>query len=107
MVRMAEIEVLPQYLEQYLEFAKEVAAQSVEKEPGVISVFPMQTKENPNLIRILEIYSSKKVYDSHIASDHFQKYKTSTPQMIKSLKLVDMNMLVTDNLFKIFKRLHQ
>ena len=76
----------------------------MQNEPGVISIFPMQTKENPNLIRIIEIYSNKEVYDAHIASTHFQKYKTSTPHMIKDLKLVDMDMLAPENLGLIFKR---
>lgn len=66
----------------------------------------MQTKENPNLIRIVEIYSSRKVYEAHIASAHFHNYKTGTPHMIKDLKLVDMNMLVPITLKEIFRRVN-
>ena len=40
-VRLAEIEVYPQYLTEYLEFANEVDRLSVEREPGVICLFPM------------------------------------------------------------------
>lgn len=104
MVRIAEIEVFPEHLDAYLVYAKDVALASMQNEPGVISIFPMQTKENPNLIRIIEIYLNKEVYDAHIASTHFQKYKTSTPHMIKDLKLVDMDMLAPENLGPIFKR---
>ena len=35
-VRLAEIEVYPQYLKEYLEFANEVDRLSVEREPGVV-----------------------------------------------------------------------
>lgn len=107
LVRIAEIEVYPQYRDEYLKFAKEIAKNSVGNEPGVISVFPMQVKENPNLIRIMEIYEDKKAYDAHIASANFQKYKTSTPQMIKDLKLVDMNMITPENLAKVFRKTNQ
>ncbi|MBQ2096789.1 MAG: antibiotic biosynthesis monooxygenase, partial [Bacteroidales bacterium] len=41
-VRIAEIEVYPEYLTEYLEFANEVDRLSVEREPGVICLFPMQ-----------------------------------------------------------------
>ena len=57
LVRIAEIEVYPQYLSEYLAFANEVDRLSVEREPGVICLFPMQSAENPTLIRILEIYA--------------------------------------------------
>ena len=55
-VRIAEIEVHPQYLKEYLEAARNVGAESVKKEPGVICIFPNQMTENENMIRIVEIY---------------------------------------------------
>jgi len=54
-VRLAEIEVYPQYLKEYLEFANEVDRLSVEREPGVVCLFPMQSAEDSTKIRILEI----------------------------------------------------
>ncbi len=42
-VRLAEIEVYPQYLKEYLEYANEVDRLSVEREPGVICLYPMQS----------------------------------------------------------------
>ena len=58
-VRIAEIEVFPQYLEEYLAFANEVDRLSIEREPGVICLFPMQSAEDSCQIRILEIYASE------------------------------------------------
>jgi quinol monooxygenase YgiN len=74
-VRLAEIEVYPQYLTEYLEFANEVDRLSVEREPGVVCLFPMQSAEDSCQIRILEIYASEDAYQSHLKTDHFQKYK--------------------------------
>ena len=55
-VRLAEIEVYPKHLQEYLKFANEVDRLSVEREPGVVCLFPMQSAEDSTQIRILEIY---------------------------------------------------
>ena len=103
-VRISEIEVYPEYLDQYLVFAKDVAETSVEKEPGVIAIFPMMEKRDSCKIRIVEIYASQDAYKRHIQSVHFQKYKQGTLQMVKSLDLVDMDVLSERNLERIFKK---
>ena len=93
-VRLAEIEVVPEYLEEYLVYAKEVGETSVKVEPGVLTLFSMQTKENPCKIYILEIYADKEAYQSHLQTAHFKKYKEGTVKMVKSLKLIDTNPMV-------------
>ncbi len=93
-VRLAEIEVVPEYLEEYLVYAKEVGVTSVKVEPGVLTLFSMQTKENPCKIYILEIYADKEAYQSHLQTVHFKKYKEGTAQMVKSLKLIDTQPMV-------------
>ena len=93
-VRLAEIEVVPQFLEEYLAFAKEVGVTSVKVEPGVLTLFSMQTKEDPYKIFILEIYADKEAYQSHLQTAHFKKYKEGTAQMVKSLKLIDTQPMV-------------
>ena len=45
------------------------------------------------MITILETYASKAAYESHIASEHFQKYKQGTLHMVKSLVLSDQTLL--------------
>lgn len=104
-IRIAEIEVFPAFLEEYLAKAKNVGAISVQKEKGVICIFPMQMQENPNQIRIVEIYADEKAYQFHIQTPHFQEYKTSTLQMIKSLKLMEMNALDEQGMKEIFDKL--
>ena len=89
-VRIAEIEVYPEYLSEYLAFATEVDRLSVEREPGVICLFPMQDPADSCQIRILEIYANDTVYQAHLKTDHFQKYKQGTLKMVKSLKLNTM-----------------
>ena len=102
--RLAEIEVYPEYLKEYLAFANEVDRLSVEREPGVICLFPMQSVENPAQIRILEIYASEEAYQNHLKTDHFQKYKKGTMHMVKSLKLPTMQPLDVQTMKLIFKK---
>ena len=103
-VRIAEIEVYPQYLEEYLAFAGEVDRLSVEREPGVICLFPMQSAEDPTLIRILEIYTSDAAYQAHLKTEHFQRYKQGTLHMVKSLSLPAMQPLDPGTMGLIFKK---
>jgi quinol monooxygenase YgiN len=105
MVRVAEIEIVPAYLEEYKAILKAEAAASVKLEPGVIAIFPMYQKEATTQIRILEIYASKAAYEQHLKTPHFEKYKTSTLHMVKSLKLVEMEAVDADTMPLIFKKL--
>ena len=79
-VRIAELEILPEWLDAYLEAAGAVGAESVAKEPGVVCIFPMQKKESPTSIRIVE------------------------PHMIKSLELVPMHPLDPEHANGIFRK---
>ena len=103
-VRIAEIEVYPQYLEEYLTFANEVDRLSIEREPGVICLFPMQSAEDSCHIRILEIYASEEAYQQHLKTPHFQKYKQGTLHMVKDLKLPTMKPLDPETMKLIFKK---
>ena len=103
-VRIAEIEVYPDYLEEYLSFANEVDRLSVEREPGVICLFPMQSAEDSTQIRILEIYASESAYQQHLKTDHFQKYKQGTMHMVKSLRLPSMSPLDPETMKLIFNK---
>ncbi len=105
-IRLTEIQIVPEYLDAYLAILKEESETSLKVEPGVISIFPMSQKENPTEIRILEIYASQKAYESHLQTKHFKHYKTTTLEMVKSLKLVDMNGLDRDYMPLIFKKMN-
>ena len=104
MIRMAEIEIEPAYLEEYKAILIEEAAASVKLEPGVIAIFPMYPKENPSLVRILEIYASQAAYEQHLKTPHFQKYKTTTLNMVKSLKLIDMEAIDEASMPRMFRK---
>ena len=76
-VRIAEIEVYPQYLQEYLAIAREVDRLSVEREP----------------------------YQQHLKTEHFQHYKQGTLHMVKSLRLPTMQPLDPETMIKIFTKI--
>ena len=105
MVRIAEIEVEAEYLNEYIAILKEEAEASVRLEPGVICIYPMLQKEHPTQIRLLEIYADRAAYESHLQTPHFKHYKESTLPMVKSLQLVDMEAMDKETMANIFKKI--
>ncbi len=105
MIRMAELEIDSAYIDEYIAILKEEAAASVRLEPGVVCIYPMFQKESPTQIRLLEIYANKEAYEAHLQTPHFQHYKTTTLEMVKSLKLIDMSAIAPETMPEIFSKL--
>ena len=101
-IRLSKIEVYPQYLDKYINYATEVGEISLRTEPGVLTMYAVAEKEDPCRITILETYASQAAYKSHIASKHFQKYKQGTLHMVKSLVLSDQTPLNPANVIENF-----
>jgi len=105
MIRIAALEIDANHIPEYLEILKEEAAESIKLETGVIAIYPMYEKENPTSITIVEIYANEAAYQSHLKTPHFLHHKTSTKNMVKSLKLIDMEAIDHESMFQIFKKL--
>ena len=104
-IRIAEIEVHKKYLNEYLAAAHEVGATSIKEEEGVICIFPMQVKDKPTTIRIVEIYRDESAYQSHLQTSHFLAYKQGTLHMVKSLRLVPVDALAPEAMPLIFEKI--
>lgn len=100
MVRIAEIEVDPRYLEDYKALLAEEIEASVRLEPGVLFLHGVALKEQPCVVRMLECYASQDAYEAHLTTPHFLKYKSGTLHMVKSLRLIE-----TDPIMLASKRL--
>ena len=107
MIRLSEIEIDSNYLKEYKAILQEESRASVQLEIGVIAIYPMYQKESPTQIRILEIYANRQAYEAHLKTPHFQKYKTSTLKMVKSLKLVDMDSIDSPTMAEIFRKMQK
>lgn len=106
MVRIAEIEIDSNFVDEYIAILKEESEASVRLEPGVICIYPMFEKENPTQVRLLEIYANKEAYESHLQTPHFKHYKETTLEMVKDLKLIDMEVVDAETMPKIFRKLN-
>lgn len=90
-VRMAELEIDPAQLDNYIALLTEEIEASVEKEPGVMMLHAVSVKDAPEKVRILEVYANRQAYEAHIQTPHFLKYKTLTAGMVRALNLVDVD----------------
>jgi quinol monooxygenase YgiN len=90
-VRIAELEIDPGQLEAYRALLSEEIEASVEKEPGVLMVHAVAERERPERIRILEVYANRAAYEAHLTTPHFLKYKEGTADMVRALRLVDVD----------------
>lgn len=94
LVRLAKLEIYPAQLDSYKVALKEHIETALRVESGVLTLYAVTEKGNPTHITILEIYASEAVYQAHLKTPHFLKYKTGTLKMVKSLELVETEPLV-------------
>ena len=88
--RLAVLEIDSAYLTEYKSFLKEGVEQTLKKEPGVLTIYPMAEVLRPTHFTILEVYASKAAYELHLKTPHFLKYKNGTLHMVKSLQLINV-----------------
>ena len=55
----------------------------------MLALYSVADKENPSHVFVFEMYADVDAYESHLETAHFKKYKTTTQDMVKSLKLRD------------------
>ncbi|WP_211220704.1 carboxymuconolactone decarboxylase family protein [Dyadobacter beijingensis] len=90
-VRLAKIEIDPNFLDQYKAAIDEHTHAALESEPGVLTLYAMTEELHPTRVTVLEIYASAEAYQAHLKTAHFIKYKTGTQKMVKSLELVEVD----------------
>jgi quinol monooxygenase YgiN len=104
LIRIAQLEIEPHFMDEYISLLKDEAEASVRLEKGVVCIFPMVDKDQPTTVRILEIYSDQKAYEDHLQTPHFKHYKTASLKMVKSLQLIDMTAIDKASIAKIFEK---
>jgi quinol monooxygenase YgiN len=88
-VRVAEIDIDSSQLEAYKAAVKEQIEAAVRLEPGVLALYSVTDKDDPAHVFVFEMYADAEAYKAHLETAHFKKYKVSTQDMVKSLKLRD------------------
>ena len=91
--RIAQIYVDPVQLDNYTAALKQQMTTAMAVEPGVLSYYAVSDKKEPSHITIFEIYADSAAYKLHIQTPHFQKYKATVKDMIKTLMLEDVDVI--------------
>ncbi len=88
-VRLAELEIDPAQLNAFKAAVTEGVEAAVRLEPGVLVLYAVSEKDNPNRIRVFEMYTDAAAYATHLETPHFKKFRATTDKMVLSRKLLD------------------
>jgi quinol monooxygenase YgiN len=94
LVRLAELTIDPAQLDAYKAALREEIETSIRIEPGVLTLYAVTVRDQPNEVRLFEMYASPAAYQAHLQSEHFKKYKSVTAGMVKSLRLTETDPLL-------------
>ena len=83
-VIIAEFEVKPDKLEQFLELAKTDASQSVTKEPGCHQFDVALDREQPNRVVLYEVYEDEAAFDAHLGTPHLEAFRAGIDNLVIS-----------------------
>ncbi|MEI9920193.1 MAG: putative quinol monooxygenase [Bacteroidota bacterium] len=96
-IRIAKIKIDAAHIEEYKVAVREQIETAVRVEAGVLTLYAVHDKKDPTSVTVFEIYADQAAYQSHIQTEHFKKYKTSTANMVKSLELIDVSSIATES----------
>ena len=88
-VRLAELEIDPAQLDAFKAAVTEGVEAAVRSEPGVLALYAVSEKDNPNRVRVFEMYTDAAAYATHLEAPHFKKFRATTDKMVLSRKLLD------------------
>ena len=88
-VRLADLEIDPARLPQFTAAINEGIAAAIRTEPGVLVLYAVAEEDRPHHIRVFEMYASAAAYQAHLATPHFQKFRTTTDSMVVARQLLN------------------
>lgn len=92
-IQIAEIAVDPAQLDSYKAAVAEQIEAAIRLEPGVLVLYSVSNKDDPTRITVFEIYRDREAYLAHLKAPHFLKYKATVETMVKSLKLIPVDVV--------------
>jgi len=95
-VQWAVVESTAGTMSQMIEIGAKVLAPTTAKEAGTYALYGVIERDNPNLMRLLEIYESDEAYRIHSTSLAFQQYRAERLPILAGLKLLPVNGIVLE-----------
>ena len=88
-VRIAELDIVAEDRARFISAVTEEMTESLRVEPGVLAIYAVADRDNPNRLRFFEIYANEAAYQQHLESRHFTAYVATTQPMIVSRRLIE------------------
>lgn len=95
-VQWAVVESTDGAMTQMIEMGARILAPTTAKEAGTYALYGVIEKNNPNLMRLLEIYESNEAYRIHSTSEAFQQYRAERLPILAGLKILPVNGIVLE-----------
>lgn len=95
-VQWAVVESTAGTMSQMIEMGARILAPTTAKETGTYALYGAIEKNNPNLMRLLEIYESNESYRIHSTSPAFQQYRAERLPILAGLKILPVNGIVLE-----------
>lgn len=95
-VQWAVVESTAGAMSRMIEIGARVLAPTTAKEPGTYALYGVIERDNPNLMRLLEIYESDEAYRIHGTSLAFQQYRAERLPYLAGLKILPVNAIVLE-----------
>jgi quinol monooxygenase YgiN len=87
LVIIAEFEVKPGKLEQFLELAEADSRHSVADEPGCRQFTVTVDQEPPDRVVLFEVYDDAAAFDAHLATPHLHAFRTGIEDLVVSRRV--------------------
>lgn len=95
-VQWAVVESTQGTMPEIIELGENILAATSAKEEGTYALYGAIEKDNPNLLRLLEIYESDEAYRIHSTSLAFQQYRAERLPLLAGLKILPVNGIVLE-----------
>jgi quinol monooxygenase YgiN len=89
-MRIAKIEIFPEYVDEYKTALAVHAKTAVKVEPGVLALQAVYDQAHPTQVTVFEVYANEEAYQAHLKTPHFLTYKNGTLKMVKTLELLEV-----------------
>lgn len=95
-VQWATVESTAGTMPQIIDMGARILAPTTAKEAGTYALYGAIEKNNPNVMRLLEIYESDEAYRIHSTSEAFQQYRAERLPILNGLKILPVNGIVLE-----------
>ena len=95
-VQWAVVKSVEGEMTRIIDMGAKILAPTTAKEAGTYALYGAIEKNNPNLMRLLEIYASDEAYRIHSTSEAFQQYRAERLPYLAGLKILPVNGIVLE-----------